>query len=76
MLMIVCKYKYDPEKDAGALNGDEKIVDKWRKRSPELRPCGLAHAWVEKSFCIRKCRNCLKWIDENGTEHTKQKKGG
>lgn len=64
MLKIICDVTFDPAKDAGAIRGDMEIVKQWCARSPELRPCGLLHGWVEKQRTCVKCAHCKQAIEK------------
>ncbi len=63
MIKIICKINFDVEKDAGAKDGDLEILKAWLTKSPYLRPCGKYHAWVEKTYCKKRCPLCMKWTD-------------
>ena len=64
-MKIICDVKFDAGKDAGAINADMAIVKKWCKRSPDLRPCGLVHGWVEKERTCLKCEHLIRAVDED-----------
>ena len=63
-MKVKCSIKFDAAKDAGAINGDMEIVKFWCKRSPELRPCGMVHGWVDKKRTCLRCKHLIQVVNE------------
>lgn len=67
-MKIRCRIPVDLGRDAGARDDDPdrsqaEIVRAWCERSPDIRPCGKWHAWVEKRYCAKRCRECVEILE-------------
>ena len=69
-MKIKCKHPIS-ERDHGYIREDDFRAA--LQRSPTLRPCGLYHGWVEKTYCPR-CQHVLEVIMEAGDPPIKQQK--
>jgi len=68
-MKIACRVHVDLVRDAGARPDNpektpEQIVAEWCARSPDLRPCGLMHQWVDKRYCVKRCPNFKRSVEE------------
>ena len=59
------------ERDHGYIRNEDFMAA--LLRSPTLRPCGIYHGWVEKTYCPR-CRHVVEVIMEPGDPPLPRKK--
>ena len=66
-MKIRCRIPVDPVK-AGARRDDpertpEEIMRAWCEEYPTVRPCGKTHQWVVKTYCAKRCRECVEVLE-------------
>lgn len=67
MIRIVCSLAFDPVHDAG--HADESTIRAACVAHPDIRPCGLYHGWVVKTWC-KKCEKLksIEGVDDHENE--------
>ncbi len=69
-MKIRCRYPVT-SRDHGYIKDEDLTAA--LQRSPTLRPCGIHHGWVEKTWCPR-CRYVVEVIMEPGDPPLKKPK--